>query len=54
MMEDPKKPRPQVGVSSKASERTPGRIEIGPSMLLRVMSLSNEPFGFFEMASIMS
>ena len=28
--------------------------EIGPSMLLRVMSLSNEPFGIFEMYSIRS
>jgi hypothetical protein len=31
--------------------RPQGRQEIGPSMLLRVVSLSNEPFSLFEKAS---
>ncbi len=43
--------RPQVEDSSKPSVRTAGRTEIGPSMLLRVVSLSNERFSIFEMAS---
>jgi hypothetical protein len=43
--------RPVVGTSSKLSARIAGRTEIGPSMLLRVVSQSNEPFGIFEMAS---
>ena len=45
------KSRPKVGASSKLSVRIAGRTEIGPSMLLRVVSLSNELFGIFEMAS---